>query len=72
MWPAQAVKQAEALGVELADLPLAELQALEPGVTADVYEVLTPQASAASRTSYGGTAPERVRAEIARWKEILR
>jgi argininosuccinate lyase len=68
----QAVKKAEALGVELADLPLAELQALEPGVTADVYKVLTPQASAASRTSYGGTAPERVRAEIARWKEILR
>ncbi|HWF77967.1 MAG TPA: argininosuccinate lyase [Caulobacteraceae bacterium] len=68
----QAVKKAESLGVELADLPLAELQALEPGVTSDVYEVLTPAASAASRTSFGGTAPERVRAEIARWKEILR
>jgi argininosuccinate lyase len=68
----QAVKKAEALGVELADLPLADLRALEPGVTADVYEVLSPQASAASRTSFGGTAPERVRAEIARWKEILR
>jgi len=34
--------------------------------------VLTPQASANSRTSFGGTAPERVRAEIARWQEILR
>jgi len=68
----QAVKKAETLGVELADLPLAELQALEPRVGGDVYEVLTPQASAASRTSYGGTAPQRVRAEIARWKEILR
>jgi argininosuccinate lyase len=68
----QAVKKAEALGVELADLPLAELQALEPRVTSDVYEVLTPAASAASRTSFGGTAPQRVRAEIARWKEILR
>ena len=68
----RAVKRAEELGVELAELPLKELQALEPGVTADVLGVLTPQASAASRTSYGGTAPERVRAEIARWKEILR
>ncbi|HEY1425838.1 MAG TPA: lyase family protein, partial [Caulobacteraceae bacterium] len=68
----QAVKKAEALGVELAELPLAELAALEPRINADVYEVLTPAASAASRTSYGGTAPERVRAEIARWKEILR
>ncbi|HEY1750513.1 MAG TPA: argininosuccinate lyase, partial [Caulobacteraceae bacterium] len=68
----RAVKRAEALGLALADLPLAELQAIEPGVTGDVYEVLTPMASAASRTSYGGTAPDRVRAEIERWKETLR
>jgi argininosuccinate lyase len=68
----RAVKRAEALGLELSALPLAELQALEPGVTAGVFEVLTPAASAASRTSFGGTAPERVRAEVARWKEILR
>jgi argininosuccinate lyase len=67
-----AVKRAEALGVDLADLPLSELQALEPGVTADVYRVLTPAASASSRTSYGGTAPDQVRAQVARWKEILR
>jgi argininosuccinate lyase len=66
------VKRAEALGVELSELPLAELQALEPGVTVGVLEVLTPDASAASRTSYGGTSPDRVRAEIARWKETLR
>jgi argininosuccinate lyase len=68
----RAVKRAEALGLELSQLPLAELQALEPGVTVGVLEVLTPDASAASRTSYGGTSPDRVRAEIARWKEILR
>jgi argininosuccinate lyase len=68
----QAVKSAEAKGLELADLPLADLQAIEPRVTAGVYEVLTPLASANSRTSFGGTSPERVRAEIARWKEILR
>jgi argininosuccinate lyase len=67
-----AVKRAEQRGVELAGLPLAELQAIEPAITAGVYDVLTPQASAASRTSHGGTAPDRVRAEIARWKEILR
>jgi argininosuccinate lyase len=68
----RAVKRAEELGVELAELPLKDLQALEPGITADVLSVLTPEASAASRTSFGGTAPERVRAEIARWQEILR
>ena len=66
-----AVKRAEALGLDLADLPLEELTALEPGVYAGIYEVLTPQASAASRASYGGTAPDQVRAQIARWKERL-
>jgi argininosuccinate lyase len=66
-----AVKRAEALGVDLPNLPLAEMQALHPGITADVYEVLSPAASAASRTSYGGTAPASVRAQIQRWKERL-
>lgn len=66
-----AVKRAEALGVDLSQLPLAELQALEPRVTADIFEVLTPAASAASRMSYGGTAPEQVRAQIKRWKDLL-
>ena len=66
-----AVKRAEALGCDLARLPIEELQALEPRVTADVYAVLTPHASVASRMSYGGTAPDQVRAQIARWKDIL-
>jgi argininosuccinate lyase len=66
-----AVKRAEALGVGLAQLPLAELQALHPGVTEAVYKVLTPEASCASRQSYGGTAPEQVRARIAEWKARL-
>ena len=56
---------------DLPGLPLAELQTIEPRITAAVYEVLTPQASAASRKSYGGTSPEQVRAQIARWKEKL-
>ena len=66
-----AVKRAETLGVDLPGLPLGELQAIEPRITAAVYEVLTPEASAASRKSYGGTSPEQVRAQIARWKETL-
>ncbi|MBL8773377.1 MAG: argininosuccinate lyase [Phenylobacterium sp.] len=66
-----AVKRAEQLGCDLADLPLAELQALSQGIGPDVYGVLTPQASAASRKSYGGTAPDQVRAQIKRWKEAL-
>ena len=66
-----AVKRAEALGCDLAALPLADLQALEPRITGDIYKVLTPQASAASRMSYGGASPQQVRAQIARWKETL-
>jgi argininosuccinate lyase len=66
-----AVKRAEALGCDLSGLPLAELQTLDPRITADVFDVLTPQASAASRRSYGGTSPEQVRTQVARWKEML-
>src|SRR5205814_6164950 len=66
-----AVKRAEALGCDLAGLPLAELQKLEPRITEGVFGVLTPAASVASRTSYGGTAPRQVRAQIKRWKELL-
>ncbi len=60
-----AVKRAEALGLGLGDLPLSELQALDARITEGVYEVLTPEASCASRQSFGGTAPEQVRARIA-------
>ena len=67
-----AVKRAEALGLGLDELPIDELRGLEPRITPDVYEVLTAKASAASRSSYGGTAPGQVRAQIARWKERLR
>jgi argininosuccinate lyase len=59
------VKRAEAHGCTLAELPLAELQRIEPAITEAVYDVLDVARSVASRTSYGGTAPERVRAAIA-------
>ena len=66
-----AVKRAEALGLDLSALPLAELQTLDARITPAVYEVLTAQASVASRRSYGGTAPDQVRAQIQRWKDLL-
>jgi argininosuccinate lyase len=59
------VKRAETLGCPLADMPLAELQAVEKAITPAVYEVLGVDRSVASRTSFGGTAPERVRAAAA-------
>ena len=65
------VAKAEARGVELAALSLAEMQAEEPGITADIFGVLTVDASVRSRTSYGGTAPANVTAQAQRWLEAL-
>ncbi len=67
-----AVKRAETLDVDLSSLPLAELQALDPRITAEVLEVLTPEASVRSRSSYGGSAPDQVRRQIGGWKERLK
>ena len=67
-----AVKRAESLGLDLGALPIDELRKIEPRIDPDVYDVLSPGASAASRSSYGGTAPEQVRAQVAQWKERLR
>jgi argininosuccinate lyase len=61
----QIVKRAEALGCTLAALPLAELRAIEPAITAAVYDVLDIDRSVASRTSLGGTAPAQVVAAVA-------
>jgi len=47
------------------------MQSVHPDITEDVFSVLSVEASVASRTSYGGTSPVRVREQIARWQEIL-
>jgi len=56
------VRAAEDRGVDLADLPLADMQAVDSRIDAGVYDVLSVDRAVASRTSYGGTAPENVRA----------
>jgi argininosuccinate lyase len=58
------VRRAEARSCTLAELPLSEMQAVEPMITAAVYQILDLDRSVASRTSFGGTAPECVRAAI--------
>jgi argininosuccinate lyase len=65
----QAVRRAEERGVALAALALEELQAIEPRITGEVLEALSVERSAASRTSFGGTAPARVCAAIQAAKE---
>jgi len=65
------VALAEARGTDLAALSLADMQAEEPGITALIFDVLTVDASVASRTSFGGTAPANVAAQAARWMAAL-
>ena len=67
----QAVKAAEERGCDLAELPLEVVRAIDGRIDQRVFDVLSVDASVRSRTSYGGTAPERVREQIAAAKETL-
>ncbi|NJB96257.1 argininosuccinate lyase [Sphingomonas trueperi] len=61
----RAVAKAEADGIRLDQLPIAALQEIDARIDERVYGVLSVDASVNSRTSFGGTAPSRVRAAIA-------
>ena len=65
------VALAEGRGCDLPDLSLADMQGVHAEITEDVFNVLGVQNSVASRQSYGGTAPDQVRAQIKRWREAL-
>ena len=65
------VARCEDLGCDLPDLSLSEMQNVHADITDDVFSVLSVEASVGSRTSYGGTAPIRVREQIARWRKAL-
>jgi argininosuccinate lyase len=67
----QAVKLAEERGRPLSEIPLEALQAIDDRIDQSVFDVLSIDASVASRTSYGGTAPARVREQIAAAKKVL-
>jgi argininosuccinate lyase len=68
---AHAVKIAIGRGVDLAELPLAELQALNASITADVADVLTLRGSLNARDVPGGTAPAQVQRQIERHRARL-
>jgi argininosuccinate lyase len=65
------VALAETKGCDLPDLSLQEMNGVHPGITQEIYSVLGVENSVRSRTSYGGTAPDQVRAQIARWRAAL-
>ena len=67
----RAVKLAEERGCGLAELPLEALREIDGRIDERVFGVLSVEASVASRTSYGGTAPTRVREQIAKAKADL-
>ncbi len=65
------VALAEKKGCGLAELALSDMQSAEPRITRDIYKVLTVESSVASRTSFGGTAPQNVKREAKRWLKLL-
>ena len=67
----RAVAEAEKRGIQLEELPLEALKAIEPGITMEVFGRLSVENSVASRTSYGGTAPQNVAKSASLWIERL-
>jgi argininosuccinate lyase len=65
------VALAEKKGVPLEALALADMQKIEPAITAQVFDFLGVEESVKSRTSLGGTAPANVRREARRWLDRL-
>jgi argininosuccinate lyase len=68
---ARAVREAETAGRDLSALSLEQLRAFSPHIEPDVFDILTPEGSVASRRHTGGTAPEAVRAAIVRARARL-
>ncbi len=68
---AHAVKTALGRGVDLAELSLAELQGFHASIEADVAQALTLRGSLNARNVVGGTAPDQVRAQVARHRARL-
>ncbi|WP_100152060.1 argininosuccinate lyase [Snodgrassella alvi] len=68
---ARAVRLAEEQQKELSELPLDVLQSFSGLIEEDVYQVLSPEGSLNARNHIGGTAPEQVRVQVARWRKCL-
>lgn len=68
---ALAVRHADSQKFDLSELPLDVLRGFSDLIADDVYAVLTPEGSLNARNHIGGTAPEQVRYQVARWKELL-
>lgn len=67
----KAVNRAIELGCELHELPTAEQQCLFDGLRVDLATSLAAPVILARRDVLGGTAPRRVREQVARWQNEL-
>ncbi|MEZ5871257.1 MAG: argininosuccinate lyase [Nitratireductor sp.] len=67
----RAVALAESRGCGLEELSLEDMQSLDPNITKAVFDVLSVEKSVASRKSFGGTAPDNVREQVAFWRKRL-
>lgn len=65
------VRYCEEMGRELESLDAVDLRAVDPRLDAGVLDCLTLEAAVAARSGHGGTAPERVREQIARFRTAL-
>ena len=65
------VAAAEQSGLALEALPLEDMRGIHPAITADIFNVLSVEASVKSRSSFGGTAPDNVRAHARQWLDKL-
>jgi argininosuccinate lyase len=65
------VALAEGRGIGLEGLTIEDFKSVDERIDSRVHKVLGPENSVKSRTSYGGTAPDNVRVQAARWKEAL-
>ena len=66
------VKLAETRQIDLPDLSVEDMQGVEPRITSAVFDVLSVEASVASRRSLGGTSPENVSEEAEAWRDRLK
>jgi len=65
------VAMAEANNCGLDGLTIADFKSIDPRLDERIHGIVTVESSVASRQSYGGTAPDNVLAQVARWKDLL-
>jgi len=69
---ARAVKAAVEHACDLSELPLNVLQSFHPQIDKDVYNLLSLRGSLNARNTLGGTAPEQIKAQLARHRDRLK